>query len=68
MIEIFQKFCDYYASSNINIKKKIRNITNMSYFKKNVNPSKRVGMDGVFFGLAGLLLGKPCPSLLFYLD
>ena len=28
----------------------------MSNFKYNVNPSKRVGMDGVFFGLAGLLL------------
>ena len=29
----------------------------MSYFKYNVNPSKRVKMDGVFLGLAGLLLG-----------
>ena len=29
----------------------------MSYFKQNVNQSKRVGMDGVFLGLAGLLLG-----------
>ena len=29
----------------------------MSYFKYNVNPSKRVGMDRVFLGLAGLLLG-----------
>ena len=30
-------------------------ITKMSYFKNNVNLSKRVGMDGVFLGLAGLL-------------
>ena len=29
----------------------------MSYFKENVNPSKRVRMDGVFLGLAGLLFG-----------
>ena len=33
-------------------------------FYLNVNPSKRVGMDGVFLGLAGLLLGisleQPC--------
>ena len=29
----------------------------MSYFKYNANPSKRVGMDGVFLKLAGLLLG-----------
>ena len=36
---------------------KIRNITKMSYFKQNVNPSKRVQMDGVFLGLAGLLPG-----------
>ena len=36
---------------------KIRNYTKMSYFKYNVIPSKRVGMDGVFLGLAGLLLG-----------
>ena len=27
----------------------------MFYFEYNVNPSKRVGMDGVFLGLAGLL-------------
>ena len=59
----------------------------MSYFKSNVNPSKRGGMYGVFLGLARLLLGfpsgfdlgeslgatlpalgKPRPSLLFYLD
>ena len=33
-----------------------------------VNPSKRGGMDGVFRGLAGLALGKPRPSRLFYLD
>ena len=36
--------------------KKIKNITKMSYFKYNVNPNKRVGMDGVFLGGAGLLL------------
>ena len=29
----------------------------MSYFKQNVNPSKRVGIDGIFLGLEGLLLG-----------
>ena len=29
----------------------------MSNFKLNVNASKSVGMDGVFLGLAGLLLG-----------
>ena len=29
----------------------------MSYFEYNVNPSKRVGMDKAFLGLAGLLLG-----------
>ena len=29
----------------------------MSYFKLNVNQSKTVGIDGVFLGLAGLLLG-----------
>ena len=34
---------------------KFRKITKMSYFKYNVNPSKKVGMDGVFLGLAGLL-------------
>ena len=36
----------------------------MSYFKLNVNPYKRVGMDGVFLGLARLLLGislRRCP-------
>ena len=36
----------------------------MSYLKENVNPIKRVGIDGVFFGLAGLLLGislRLCP-------
>ena len=36
----------------------------MSYFKKYVNPSKRVGLDGVFLGLAGLLPGislRLCP-------
>ena len=27
-----------------------------------------VWMDGVFLGLAGLLLGNPRPSLLLYLD
>ena len=36
---------------------KIRNIAKMSYFEQNLNPSKRVGMDGVFLSLAGLLLG-----------
>ena len=30
--------------------------------------SKRVEKDGVFLGLAGLLLGKHSPSLLFYSD
>ena len=30
--------------------------------------SKRVRKDGVFLGLAGLLLGKHRPFLLFYLD
>jgi hypothetical protein len=30
--------------------------------------SKRVGKDGVFLRLAGLLLGKHRPSLLFYSD
>ena len=30
--------------------------TKMAYFKYNVNPSNRVGMEGVFLGLAGLLL------------
>ena len=39
-----------------------------TYWKKNVNLSKRVRKDRVFLGLAGLLLGKPRPSLLFYLD
>ena len=37
----------------------------MSYFEYNVNPSKRVWMDGVFLGLAGLLLWISlglCPS------
>ena len=29
----------------------------MFYFKYNVSPSERVGMHGVFLGLAGLLLG-----------
>ena len=37
--------------------KKNKKINKMSYFKYNVNPSKRVGMDGVLLGLAGLLLG-----------
>ena len=32
-------------------------ITNISYFKKNVNLNKRVKIDGVFLGLVGLLLG-----------
>ena len=48
--------------------KKIRYITKISYFSYNVNPSKSVRMNGVFLGLAGLLLKKPRPSLLFYLD
>ena len=33
------------------------NIIKMSYFKQNANPSNRVGMEGVFLGLAGLFLG-----------
>ena len=32
-----------------------RKITKIFYFKKNVNQSKRVRMDKVFLGLAGLL-------------
>ena len=35
---------------------KYRKISKISYFKYNVNPSKRVKMDEVFVGLAGLLL------------
>ena len=31
----------------------------MSYFKYNVNSSKRVGMEGVFLRLEGLLLANP---------
>ena len=59
----------YFRNLGINILlqtsifEKIRNITKMSYFKKNVNPSKRVGMTEVFLGPAGLLLGEKKPSI-----
>ena len=36
-----------------------------TYLKSNLNLIKRVRKDRVFLGLAGLLLGKPRPSLLF---
>ena len=42
---------------------KLRKIAIMSYFKYNVNPSKRVVMDRVLLGLAGLLLGAAPPAL-----